>query len=118
MPRDTHLKGSGVVDHRAKLLKINDLIVAVDGVDVTYIGPADLSASYGHLGNMSHPTVQTAIDRVYEATKNAGKATGIHLGSGKTIKERIDKGYNFITIGNDLTYLKSAVVDHMKSLGI
>ncbi len=93
-------------------------IVAVDGVDVSYIGPADLSASYGHLGNMSHPTVQKAIDRVYEATKDAGKATGIHLGSGKTIPERIEKEYNFITIGNDITYLKSAVVDHMKSLGI
>jgi len=93
-------------------------IVAVDGVDVSYIGPADLSASYGHLGNMSHPTVQRAIDRVYEATKDAGKATGIHLGSGKTIPERIEMEYNFITIGNDITYLKSAVIDHMKSLGI
>ena len=73
-------------------------IVSVEGMDVSYIGPADLSASYGHLGNQSHPDVQKAIDRVYDATRAAGKATGVHEASGKTIKERIEKGYNFITI--------------------
>jgi len=93
-------------------------IVSVEGVDVSYIGPADLSASYGHLNNHSHPEVQKAIDKVYDATKAAGKAAGVHLGSGKTIKDRMEKGYNFITIGNDLIYLKNGVNDHMKSLGI
>ena len=93
-------------------------IVSVEGVDVTYIGPADLSASHGHLGNQSHPEVQKAIDRVFDATKAAGKAAGIHLASGKTIKERIEKGYNMVTIGNDLGYLRGAVSDHMKSLGL
>jgi 2-keto-3-deoxy-L-rhamnonate aldolase RhmA len=91
-------------------------IVSVEGVDVSYIGPADLSASHGHLGNQSHPDVQKAIDRVFEATKAAGKATGVHMGSGKTIKDRMDKGYNFITIGNDLDYLENAVLYQRKEL--
>ncbi|UCH57787.1 MAG: 4-hydroxy-2-oxo-heptane-1,7-dioate aldolase [Candidatus Bathyarchaeota archaeon] len=95
-----------------------DDIVSVEGVDVSYIGPADLSASYGHLGNQSHPNVQEAIDRVYDATKAAGKAAGIHMGSGKTIEERIKKGYNLITIGNDLTYLKKGVLEQRKRLGL
>jgi 2-keto-3-deoxy-L-rhamnonate aldolase RhmA len=93
-------------------------IVSVEGVDVTYIGPADLSASHGHLGDMPHPEVQEAIDRVFEATKAVGKAAGIHLGSGKTIEERIEKGYNLITIGNDLIYLRTAVAGQMKELGL
>ena len=93
-------------------------IVSVEGMDVSYIGPADLSASYGHLGNHSHPDVQEAIDKVYDATRAAGKATGVHEASGKTIKARMDKGYNFITIGNDLVYMRKGVLNHMKELGL
>jgi 2-keto-3-deoxy-L-rhamnonate aldolase RhmA len=93
-------------------------IVSVEGMDVSYIGPADLSASYGHLGNMSHPEVQKAIDRVFDATEAAGKATGVHQASGATIKDRMEKGYNLITIGNDLTYLKQGVLNQRKELGL
>lgn len=93
-------------------------ICSVDGVDVTYIGPADLSASYGHLGNKSHPEVQKAIDKVYDATISAGLATGVHEGSGKTIKERIEEGYNLITIGNDFVYTRMGVQAQMKELGL
>jgi 2-keto-3-deoxy-L-rhamnonate aldolase RhmA len=93
-------------------------IASVEGVDVTYIGPADLSASYGHLGNQSHPEVQEAIDKVYDATRAAGKATGVHQASGKTIKARMEKGYNFITIGNDLVYMKNGVLAHMEKLDL
>ncbi len=67
---------------------------------------------------MTHPDVQKAIDRVYEATEAAGKATGVHEASGKTIEERMEKGYNFITIGNDLMYLKRGVQNHRKELGL
>jgi 2-keto-3-deoxy-L-rhamnonate aldolase RhmA len=93
-------------------------IVSVEGVDVSYIGPADLSASYGHLGNQSHPDVQKAIDRVFEATRAAGKATGVHQASGKTIKDRMERGYNFITLGNDLIYMKAGVLAHLEKLGL
>jgi len=93
-------------------------ICSVEGVNVTYIGPADLSASYDHLGDMSHPEVQKAIDRVYDATKAAGLAAGIHQASGATIPDRIKKGYNFITVGNDLTYMRRGVQNHMKELGL
>jgi 2-keto-3-deoxy-L-rhamnonate aldolase RhmA len=93
-------------------------IVSVEGMDVSYIGPADLSASYGHLGNMSHPDVQKAIDKVFDATEAAGKATGVHQASGKTIKDRMEKGYNLITIGADLIYLKQGVLNQRKELGL
>jgi 2-keto-3-deoxy-L-rhamnonate aldolase RhmA len=93
-------------------------IASLEGVNVTYIGPSDLSASFGKRGNKSHPLVQEAIDRVFDATKAAGKAAGIHLGAGKTIRDRIDEGYDFITIMNDLKSLESAVHENMKKLGI
>ncbi len=91
-------------------------IVSVEGVDVTYIGPADLSASYGHLGDKSHPEVQNAIDTVYDATKAAGKIAGIHMGSGLTIQNRIEKGYEFITIAQDIQLLAKGANDTFKEL--
>ena len=93
-------------------------IVSVEGVDVSYIGPADLSASHGHLNDMSHPDVQKAIDKVYDATVAAGKATGIHMASGTSIPERMEKGYNFITISNDINLLKKGALDTLRELGL
>ena len=92
-------------------------IVSVDGIDVTYIGPSDLSASYGHLGEMSHPVVQKAIDRVFEVSKKAGVAAGVHQGAGKTIMDRVKKGYNFITVGNDLDFVRAGAMQILKELG-
>lgn len=92
-------------------------ILSVEGIDVSYIGPADLSASYGHLGDMSHPEVQDAIDTVFEASVAAGVATGVHLGSGKSIMDRVDKGYNFITVGGDLQFLKNGAIEILNQLG-
>jgi len=92
-------------------------ILSVEGIDVSYIGPADLSASHGHLGNMSHPEVQEAIDKVYDASVAAGVATGVHMGSGKTIMDRVEKGYNFITVGNDLGFVRAGAMAVLKQLG-
>lgn len=93
-------------------------ICSVEGVDSTYIGPADLSASHGHLGNMSHPEVQEAIDKVFDASKAAGIGAGIHQASGSSISERMKKGYNLVTLGNDLIYTKMGVLNQFKELGI
>jgi len=54
-----------------------DEIAAVDGVDGVFIGPADLSASMGHLGNPGHPDVRAAIDHGIARILAAGKAPGI-----------------------------------------
>ena len=93
-------------------------ICSTEGIDVVYIGPADLSASHGHLGNMSHPDVQAAIDKVYDAAKAAGIGAGIHEASGSTIPKRMEKGYNLVTLGNDLMYMKAGVKNHFKELGL
>ena len=104
------------IETREAVKNIED-ILSVDGIDVSYIGPADLSASHGHLGNMSHPEVQEAIDRVYDASVAAGVATGVHMGSGKTIMDRVEKGYNFITVGNDLGFVRAGAMAVLKQLG-
>lgn len=105
------------IETKQAVANIED-ICSVEGIDVTYIGPADLSASYGHLGNQSHPDVQKAIDRVYDVTKAMGVGTGIHEASGGSIPERMKKGYNLVTLGNDLIYAKKGVLAQFKELGI
>jgi 2-keto-3-deoxy-L-rhamnonate aldolase RhmA len=92
-------------------------IVAVEGIDVTYIGPADLSASFGHLGDMTHPDVQSAIDRVHEASSEAGISSGIHMGAGKTVQDRVREGYNFITVSSDFELLQSGALQALKQIG-
>ena len=54
-----------------------DAIAATDGVDGVFIGPADLSASLGYLGNPTHPNVQAAIADAFRRIRAAGKAPGI-----------------------------------------
>lgn len=93
-----------------------EAILSVDGIDVSYIGPADLSASYGHLGNMAHPVVQQAIDRVYDASRAADVAAGVHMGAGKTIIDRVSKGYDFITVGNDLQFFQAGATALLEQL--
>jgi len=104
------------IETRQAVENIED-ILSVDGIDVTYIGPADLSASHGHLGDMPHPEVQEAIDRVFDASRAAGVATGVHMGSGKTIMDRVEKGYNFITVGNDLGFVRTGAMEILRELG-
>src|SRR3954468_6538392 len=51
-------------------------IAKVDGVDGVFVGPSDLAAALGHLGNPSHPEVQQAIAAIFEAVKSSGKPLG------------------------------------------
>ena len=64
------------VETREALSQIEE-IAAVDGVDGVFIGPADLSASFGHIGNWAHPEVQAAIEDAVKRLKKVGKPAGI-----------------------------------------
>ncbi len=81
-------------------------IASVEGVDATFVGPSDLSASYGVRGEHWHPTLLKAFERVIDACEAAGVAPGIAFGKGSDhCKELIDQGFRFTGIGEDLDYL-------------
>lgn len=84
-----------------------DAIAAVEGVDGLFIGPLDLSASLGHLGNPFHPEVQTEIDRVLEAVREAGKPAGIFTLNPEDAKRRLAQGFQFVAAGSDIDLLAS-----------
>jgi 4-hydroxy-2-oxoheptanedioate aldolase len=89
-----------------KALENIEDIVSVDGVDTTFIGPSDLSASYGLRGQFWHPKVVKAMETVLDACNSAGIAPGIAFGKHtEHCKELISKGFRFIAVGGDEGFL-------------
>jgi len=82
-----------------------EAIANVDGVDAVFIGPSDLSASLGHLGNAKHPDVQSALKTAIDKLQSLGKPAGILAFNPDDADRYIDWGYQFIAVGADLTLL-------------
>lgn len=85
-----------------------DAIAAVDGVDGVFIGPADLSASMGHVGNPAHPEVQAAIADAITRINQAGKAAGILTPDEATARTYLALGATFVAVGLDTHLLVRA----------
>lgn len=82
-----------------------EAIASVDGVDGVFIGPADLSASLGHIGNPGHPDVQAAIKDAADRLTALGKPAGILTPSEADARRYIEWGYRFVAVGSDLGLL-------------
>jgi 4-hydroxy-2-oxoheptanedioate aldolase len=76
-------------------------IAAVDGADVLFVGPLDLSASLGIVQQFDHPEFRAAQARVVAACRKAGKAAGILLPGAEQIERAIADGFTFIGVGSD-----------------
>lgn len=78
-----------------------DAIAAVEGVDGVFIGPADLSASMGHIGEQDHPRVRAAIEDAFVRILRAGKAPGILMADDALARRYIALGGVFVAVGLD-----------------
>jgi len=95
-----------------------DAIAAVDGVDGVFIGPADLSASMGFIGQQDHPHVRAAMEDAFKRILRAGKAPGILMADEALARRYIDLGGLFIAVGLDSNLLarhSSALVARFKT---
>ena len=72
-----------------------DDILAVDGVDVVFLGPTDLSISMGHIQEPNHPEVRSAIDGAFATIVAAGKIAG-GVGSPEALAEHAAKGVRYL----------------------
>lgn len=82
-----------------------DEILAVEGVDGVFIGPADLAADMGHMGNSLHPDVQAVIMDALRRIRAAGKAPGILSTHDPMTTEAIEAGALFVAVGADVLIL-------------
>ncbi len=80
-------------------------IAAIDGVDVLFVGPADLSHGMGIPGRFDDPAFREALASVAEAARGAGKAAGILLRTADEVRPHLDLGYTFLGIGSDQTFI-------------
>ena len=92
------------IEHIDAVTRIDD-ILSVRGIDLVLIGPNDLSGSMGLLGQVSHPEVQAAIDRVLKAAKKVLVPAGIFGVSVDEINRYIAQGFQAILAGVDVALL-------------
>ena len=85
-----------------------DAIAAVEGVDGIFVGPSDLAAALGHLGNADDPDVQKAIRHVFARAQAAGKAAGILAGVEADARRYLEWGASFVAVGSDLGLFRAA----------
>ena len=95
----------------AEALNKLEEIASVEGVDAVFIGPSDLSASMGHLGNPKHPDVQSAIKQGLTQLKALGKPSGILAFNPDDARRYMDWGAQFVAIGSDLSVLTKGLVN-------
>ncbi len=91
-----------------------DEILAVEGVDGIFIGPADLAASLGHIGESGHPEVQAEISKALKKITAAGKAAGILTTEPALAKSYEEQGVTFMAVGIDSLLLSNAMSDLAK----
>ena len=82
-------------------------IAAVDGIDALFIGPADLSISYGQ-PNLTSPELADAFKRVGQATRAAGKALVTFVGNAEKARAWSEFGINVFLVGSDTNFIQIA----------
>ena len=80
-------------------------VAAVDGVDGVFVGPSDLAASMGLLGQQAHPEVVAAVRRAFEGVRGAGKPVGVNAFDPAVARSYVDAGASFVLVGADVALL-------------
>lgn len=89
-------------------LEAVDEIAAVEGVDGLFVGPQDLAAALGHLGDPAHPEVQAAIRHVFERSLAGGKPAGTLAPVEADARRYMEWGATFVAVGSDLGLFRAA----------
>ncbi|CAI1040494.1 5-keto-4-deoxy-D-glucarate aldolase [Serratia fonticola] len=85
-----------------------DAIAGVEGVDGIFVGPGDLSAALGYLGQPNHPEVQAVIRHIFERASAHGKASGILAPAEADARRYLEWGARFVAVGSDLGVFRTA----------
>jgi len=92
-------------------------IAAVEGVDSLFLGPTDLSASMGMIGELDRPEVQAQIQRAVTLAHDAGKPIGIIGMDPEMVTRFLGYGYDWVAVGSDLTMMTSRAREWVAEMG-
>jgi 2-keto-3-deoxy-L-rhamnonate aldolase RhmA len=98
LPLVVQIENPSAVEHAAEF-------AAIDGVDVLFVGPTDLTHSLGIPGDFSIPTYLDALRRVVAGASAAGKEAGILLRRVEDLERHVDLGFRFIGVGSDSAWI-------------
>lgn len=98
----------------ARAVENIDEIIAVEGIDMLFIGPFDLSATIGQMGNLKHPEVARLIGHAEERILAAGRPMGTVPHPGCTWKDMFARGYQFVNAGSDVSRLRDGSLADVK----
>lgn len=82
-----------------------DAILAVDGVDAIFVGPSDLAASMGLLGQQEHPDVVASVELAIAAARSAGKPVAVNAFAPSIARQYLDGGADLVFVGADVALL-------------
>lgn len=91
-------------------------IAAVPGVDAVFVGPGDLSAAMGHLGDIGHEAVQAALQAAAKDAREAGTFIGIVGPNPAMVKQFLDYGYSFSAMASDIAMMTGRARDWLGEL--
>lgn len=99
-------------------LKNLDGIMDVNGLDAVFVGPSDLGQSlgYGPGPDREEPEVVEAIDRVLDAARDHGLASGIFAGSTEYALRMVEKGFNFVNVSTEVRLMAGAAAEIVAKL--
>ena len=86
-----------------------DAILGVDRIDGVFIGPADLAADMGHLGNPGAPEVQEVVTEALRRIRAAGKPAGILSSDPTLAKDYVASSVEFVAVGSDVGVLRAGL---------
>jgi 2-keto-3-deoxy-L-rhamnonate aldolase RhmA len=92
-------------------------IADIDGVDVLFVGPSDLSHALGIPGRLDEPVYVEALDTVLAAARSRGKAPGILLRNAAHAPRYLERGFTFVGIGSDLAFVADGAQVALRAAG-
>jgi 2-dehydro-3-deoxyglucarate aldolase len=107
---DDHIGVVCQVETAASVERIPE-IARVEGVDAVFVGPGDLAADLGHLGDVSNGKVQVAIARAGRLAREAGIPIGIVAPNPEAAERYLDAGFTFMTVGADIPVFRRGLDD-------
>lgn len=106
------------IEHKDAITNLED-ILQVDGVDGVFIGPLDLSGSYGKTGDLECPEMKNAIKHYLKMCNKYNKAPGIHIvhPDKENIRANCQLGFTFIALGLDNVFIWESASGLLNTLG-
>ncbi|MEI2415335.1 aldolase/citrate lyase family protein [Orrella sp. JC864] len=91
-------------------------IAAVPGVDALFLGPGDLSANMGHIGDITHPDVQAIIKDVAQRCRKLGIPCGIVGPTPEVVCGFVQAGYAFVAVASDMAMMLRQATAWMQTM--